>query len=260
MKKTLPFLITFAAGFFLALMLFKGCGEKPKSNATNNVGTATDTATIIQRNKAPLIAEISEKAVIISNLQNTVQELEAMKAKGDKLAGNLAERLRKAESDLAKERGELTRLTLLLSETQANATVGIDEKERPVDIEIGGEELPPLYEASATEPNGWYKIKATFDTYADTAAFNLLVRNDFEVAEFLDSDGNAKFRVLNRNPYSYTMPGTNVFDLKPTTATIHKKQRFGLGLVAGTFATKDYFSKQVILGYGGGIAIYYRLL
>lgn len=260
MKKTSSLIIAFAAGFILAMLLFKGCGDKPKSNTTDNIQTATDSLKIIQEAKAPFIAQVAEKEVIISNLQRTVQQLEAMQGKGDKLAGNLAERLRKAESDLAKERGELTRLTLLLSETKANATAAITEKERDdVGIEIGAD-LPPIYESEALEPNGWYKINATFDTYADTAAFKLFVRNDFEVAEFQDETGASKFRITNKNPYTYSMPGSNVFDLKPTLAPIQKKNRFGFGIVGGAFAVKDFNGKDINLGYGGGLAIFYRLL
>lgn len=260
MKKTVPFIITFAAGFFLALMLFRGCGDKRKSNTTDNIQIATDTLKIIQEAKAPYVAQISEKEVIIQNLQNTVAQLEAMKGKGDKLAGNLAARLRKAESDLAKERGELTRLTLLLSETKADATAAITEKERDgVGVEIG-EDLPPIYESEALEPNGWYKINATFDTYADTAAFKLFVRNDFEVAEYTDENGKARVRVTNRNPYTYSMPGTNAFDLKPVLAPVQRKHRFGLGIVGGAFAIKDFTGKDVNLGYGGGLALFYRIL
>lgn len=261
MKKTLPFVLTFAAGFILALLLFKGCGDRPKSNETDNIGTAVDTAKIIQQGQAPYIAQISEKETIIANLTKTVTELEAMKAKGNALAGNLAERLKRAESDLAKERGELTRLTVLLSETRFNATAQLEEKEREgVGMEIG-EDLPPLYVAKAAEPNGWFFISALIDTYADTVSFDtVLVRNDFEKQDFIAADGTSKFRVVNRNPYTFTLPGTNVFDLKPVTAPIEKKHRFGFGLTAGAFAIKDFTGKDINVGYGGGLAFFYRIL
>lgn len=260
MKKAIPF-ITFALGFLLALFLLKGCGDKKKvDNSTQNVNTATDSLKVIQEAKAPFIAQIAEKEIIVASLQNTVLKLEGMKARGDKLAGNLAERLRKTESDLSMERGELTRLTLLLSETKASQTVALEEKEREgVGIEIG-EDLPPIYVAEALEPNGWYKLNATVDTYADTAKFDLLVRNDFEVAEFTDETGKAKFRVSNKNPYTFSLPGTNVFDLKPVTAPIQKKNRFGLGIGGGVFAVKDFTGKDINVGYGGGLMLFYRLL
>ncbi len=254
-------IFTFLLGCLVTFLLIKGCNscQGETSNETNNFEISTDSLEIIRKSQAPYIAEISQKEVVIASLQKTVTELEGMKAKGDKLAGNLAERLRKAESDLLKERGELTRLTLLLSETKASRTVAIEEKERDgVGVEIGADELPPLYVAEAYEPNGWYSIKALFDIYADTARFDLLVKNDFEITEFKDENGVSKFRVTNKNPYTFSLPGTNVFDLKPVTAPIQKQRRFGVSLFAGYCSIWN--DSQVKFGPGAGIGINYRLL
>ncbi len=87
------------------------------------------------------------------------------------------------------------------------------------------EELPPIYETTANEPSHWYRINATFDTHADTAAFKVYVRNEFEVIPFTDTDGKQKVRVINHNPYAYTPAGKDVFELP---AVAEKRRLFGI--------------------------------
>lgn len=87
---------------------------------------------------------------------------------------------------------------------------------------MGQEELPPIYETTANEPNHWYRINATFDTYADTASMKVYVRNQFRIEPFTDTDGKQKIKVVNLNPYTYTPTGADIFDL-PAVA---EKRRF----------------------------------
>ena len=76
--------------------------------------------------------------------------------------------------------------------------------------------LPPIYETTASEPDQWYRIKATFDTHADTAAFKVYVRNKFEVGLIRSDDGSKTFvQVINLNPYTYTPDGEELFELPP---------------------------------------------
>lgn len=88
--------------------------------------------------------------------------------------------------------------------------------------------LPPIYETTASEPNQWYRIKATFDTHADTAAFKVYVRNDFDVTLVHSGDGSKTFvRVINLNPYTYTPSGEELFEL-PAMQQPERKRFLGI--------------------------------
>lgn len=251
-------IIPFLIGFLFAILLMKtcqSCDTSPKSNATDNINQV-DSLQIIKQAQNTLKGQIIENETIIASLSKTVDQLRAKEAQGNKRAGELAKTIEAQKKELEKQGASLERLTVLLAETEAKF-------EAPVTIEQGigdeiGEELP-TYHTEYSDPENWFSLKGDINPNTNLANYSLNVRNEFEIADFKAADGKAKFRVESKNPYSYVLPGTNSFEV-PISVERPKNRRLGLGLTLGAFAGKDFFSKNVVSGYGLGFGLSYRLL
>lgn len=251
-------IVPFLLGFLLAVLVLKGCQSctgTPKTNETDNINQI-DSLEIIRSAEAPLKGQIIENQAIIKELAATVDALKAKAAQGNKRAGELAEIIERQKKELEKEGAKLESLTLLLAETKAQfqSDVTVDEG---VGDEVGGE--LPTYSTKYTDPDNWFSLEGKIDPNTEKADYSLSVRNEFEIADFTAADGVAKFRVSSKNPFSYVLPGTNTFKV-PITVEKPKNRRVGLGVTLGAFAGKDFLAKDIVLGYGAGIGLYYRIL
>lgn len=250
------FILPFLAGCLATFLLVQGCNSckgKPTTNATENLDRI-DSLKIIQKAQAPLIGQIIENETIIADLAATVDQLRAKEKQGNKRAGELASIIEQQKAALEKERTKLQSLTVLLTETQADFQAVL--KKQGVGSEVG-EDLP-TYSTQYTDPDDWFSLTGEINPNTEKADFNLNVRNEFVISDFVTSEGVAKFRVESRNPYSYVLPGTNTFEV-PIKIERQKQRRFGLGFTVGTFAVKDFFSPDVRAGYGAGMGLFYRI-
>lgn len=253
MKNVLYVLLAFGLGFFLRGCI--SCTGSPQSNETDNIDKV-DSLEIIQQAQAPLKSQVAQNEAIIADLTKIVKELREKERQGNKRAGELASIIEQQKSALEKERAKLQSLTVLLTETQADFQAVL-KKDEGVGSEVG-EDLP-TYSTEYTDPDNWFSLTGEIDPNTEKADFNLNVRNEFVISDFVAADGVAKFRVESRNPYSYVMPGTNTFEV-PIQLNRPKQRRLGLGFTAGAFAGKDFFNPGLTAGYGIGFGIYYRIL
>lgn len=251
------FVLPFIFGCFATFLIMQGCNSctsKQTINETDNINQV-DSLKIIQTAQAPLRGQIVENEAIIANLAATIDQLKAKAAQGNKNAERLAEIIEQQKSALEREKSKLEKLTVLLTETQADFQAVL--KKQGVGSEVG-EDLP-TYSTEYTDPDNWFSLTGEIDPNTEKANFNLSVRNEFVISDFVTSEGVAKFRVGSRNPYSYVLPGTNTFEV-PITIERQKQRRFGIGFTAGAFAIKDFFSSDVRAGYGAGVGFFYRIL
>lgn len=251
------FLLPFLLGCLATFLLMQGCEScrgKTTSNTTDNINQV-DSLKIIQQAQAPLRGQIVENERIITELAATIDALKVKAAQGNKNAERLAAIIEEQKRKLESEKAKLERLTVLLTETQADFHAVL--KKQGVGDEVG-EDLP-TYSTQYTDPDDWFSLTGEIDPNSERATFNLNVRNEFVISDFVAADGVAKFRVESRNPYSYVMPGTNTFEV-PIQLNRPKQRRLGLGFTAGAFAGKDFFNPGLTAGYGIGFGIYYRIL
>lgn len=254
MKNLLPFLFGCLA-MFLFMRGCESCNTVKISNETDNINQV-DSLKIIQQAEAPLKSQIAENEQIIADLAQTIDQLYAKAAQGNKNAAKLAGIIAEQKSKLEKEKAKLQSLTVLLAETKANFQADVTKNEG-VGFEVG--EGLPLYSTAYDDPDGWFSLTGSLNPNTLKSDYSLSVRNEFVISDFVADDGVAKFRVESKNPYTFAMPGTNTFSV-PVTTEKPRQRRFGIGVTLGTFAVKDYFSENVTLGYGGGIGLYYRIL
>lgn len=253
-NKILPFIIGFAACF----LLVKGCESctgKPQTNETDNIDTV-DSLKIIQTAEAPLRGQIAENQTVIADLAATIDALKAKAAQGNRRAGELAETIERQKAQLERDGAKLESLTVLLAETRAQFETDAIAEEG-VGEEVGGE--LPMYRTKYNDPDNWFSLEGLVNPNTEKADYTLVVRNEFEIADFTTSDGVAKFRVSSRNPYSYVLPGTNTFEV-PITVERPKQRRLGIGFTVGAFGGKDFFSKELTALYGAGFGLQYRIL
>lgn len=249
-------ILFFLLGCLATFMLMRGCdscANKQTSNATDNIETI-DSLKIIQQAQAPLRGQIIENERIINDLAATIDALKAKASQGNKNAERLAEIIAEQKAKLEAEKAKLESLTVLLTETQADFQAVL--KKQGVGSEVG-EDLP-TYSTQYSDPDNWFSLTGEIDPNTEAADFNLNVRNEFVISDFVTSEGVAKFRVESRNPYSYVLPGTNTFEV-PIKVQQKKPRRFGLGFTVGTFVVRD-FEKNISAGYGAGIGLMYRVL
>lgn len=251
MKNVLYVLLAFGLGFFLRGCI--SCTGSPQSNETDNIDKV-DSLEIIQQAQAPLKSQVAQNEAIIADLTKIVKELREKERQGNKRAGELASIIEQQKAALEKERTKLQSLTVLLTETQADFQAVL--KKQGVGSEVG-EDLP-TYSTQYTDPDDWFSLTGEINPNTEKADFNLNVRNEFVISDFVTSEGVAKFRVESRNPYSYVLPGTNTFEV-PIKIERQKQRRFGLGFTVGAFAVKDFFSPDVRAGYGAGMGLFYRI-
>lgn len=251
------FILPFILGAVVTFLVMQGCEacKGTTSNATQNINRV-DSLEIIRQAQAPLKGQIAQNETIIADLAKTVDELRAKAAQGNAQAGKLAEIIERQKAALEKERLKLESLTVLLSETQAKFSTPI-KIEEGVGDEIG-EDLTK-FSTDYTDPDNWFSLTGSFDLATEKADYSLLVRNEFIISDFTTSEGVAKFRVESRNPYSYVLPGTNVFQV-PIVRDKPRQRRIGLGIVGGAFAVRDFWTGDVSLGYGLGGGVFYRIL
>ena len=251
-------ILFFLLGCLATFLLMRGCDScngKTTSNKTDNINTV-DSLKIIQQAEAPLRGQIVENERIISELAATIYQLEAKARQGNKNAERLAAIIAEQKAKLESEKAKLERLTVLLTETKASFQADVT-KEQGVGSEVG-EDLP-IYKTAYRDSNDWFSLTGRIDPNTEKADYSLLVRNEFVISDFITSQGVAKFRVESKNPYTFSLPGTNTFQV-PVTIEKPKQRRFGLGFTAGAFAVKDFFSPDIRAGYGAGFGFYYRIL
>ena len=249
-------ILFFLLGCLATFLIMKGCDScsvKTTSNATDNINQV-DSMKIIQQAQAPLRGQIVENERIITELAATIDALKAKAAQGNKNAERLVAIIEEQKRKLESEKSKLEQLTVLLTETKADFHTVLENQGAGDEV---GEDLP-TYSTQYTDPDDWFSLTGEINPNTEKADFNLNVRNEFVISDFVTSEGVAKFRVESRNPYSYVLPGTNTFEV-PIKIERQKQRRFGLGFTVGTFAVKDFFSPDVRAGYGAGMGLFYRI-
>ena len=252
------FILPFISGLLVMFLIMQGCNSckgKSETNATENLNQI-DSLTIIQQAQAPLKGQIAQNETIIADLAATIDQLRAKEKQGNKRAGELADIIEKQKAELEREGAKLQSLTLLLAETKAQFRADVTTEEG-----VGGEvgEDLPTYKTNYTDPDNWFSLTGSINPNTEKADYSLSVRNEFVISDFVAKDGVAQFRVASNNPYSFVLPGTNTFQV-PITIEKPKNRRLGLGITAGAFAGKDFFSKDITALYGAGFGFYYRIL
>lgn len=161
----------------------------------------------------------------------------------------LIRRVQEAEKRLSADGLELRSLVRLNTETLSNIKIPAVRK----DSIINGRRSKVAVSNFSDE---WMNAYIIYDLELDSVIASLTLRNDFDISTATDEDGRTVLDIQNRNPHTYTLPGTSIFKLnKPAQSSPVKQPRLSLGIQAGV-----YSDIKGNVYPGAGIGIQYRLI
>lgn len=194
----------------------------------------------------------SQKQVIESDLETLLLTLGNVQSDNKKEFESLRETISFHADRLKSDGSKLDKLTRLVTETKLAAEAQTTYQDEG--------ELFPKWETDYSDK--WVKFKNSGRIGDETSLFDLTVVNEFDLVEYRDKDGKLFADVINRNPYTVTMPGTNSFAITSDKSDNRSASKWGLNIYAGVGLSPGWDLKDVRLtpqvGVGIGRRVYLK--
>ena len=230
-KDTVGIIIDLVFIVLLCLVLLKGCKDEEKK-------TQMDQATItrIMQQNFDSLANNQVK-VIVSEIEPLEQLLSQTKALTVHQS-SLLSRLLGAEKAIAAQNAKLNAYAEIIAQTKRETTSTVYVIDTTGKVQYIPDTLrTKRMVVSSQYSDEWTTRDITWDMSTDSITADIVTNNHFTIKQFTNESGEQLAQIDNLNPYTFTQPGTNVFQLELPEKV--KRRRFSLGLQLGYYYTKE---------------------
>lgn len=243
-------LLTIVVLIWLAVLTFKTCDSNSSTTAPEQM-SSSEIRSILNENFDSL--EANQVRVIDSKIDLLTQILLDDSTALSSQQRGLLYRLKQIDEDMKQQGEELMNYISLRTETKQTVKEVVyykDSTGTDQPLPDWFKRLPIVIESNYQDTNTIVYIK--YDVLNDSIETEFLTYNDFELIQSVTADGDHIATVNNRNPFTYTLPGTSVFNLDIPEQK--EPLPLSLGLQAGYYLTKDGHA-----GPGVGIGLSYNI-
>ena len=225
---TLDNILSIAILFALIVVIMQQCNPRqaaidPDSYQTiveklqtNFDSTQTDVISTIQTNIETLDSVLADRINVLSAPQS-----------------ELLARVIEMEATYKKENKQLKQFITIKTYTSDTITKQIyvtDTSGAKVIVPQWFKDLP--WQLRATHINDLDYVNVYYDLLSDSVTTEILIHNEFEIEQYQEA-GESFVRVNNKNPNTYTLPGSSSFNLDLPLVTKYKPLRAGVQVGVG---------------------------
>lgn len=194
----------------------------------------------------------STQTDIISTIQTNIESLDSVMA--DRInvltdpQSELLNRVIELEGIYKKENKELKQFLSVKTYTADTITEQIyitDTSGTQVIVPQWFKDLP--WQLRSTHVNELDYVNVFYDLLSDSVTTEILIHNDFEIEQY-EENGESFVRVNNKNPKTYTLPGSSSFNLDlPLNPTKYDPMKVGFQFGVGVSSD---FKPRPYIGFG----------
>lgn len=217
----------------LIVVIIQQCNTKPATMPGDNINTIIEK---LQNSFDTIETEVlgtiqGDISILDSVLVDRINVLtEAQK--------ELIERVKLSEAKYSKQNKELKQFLSIktaTADTFKQKIYVVDTNGAEVIVPEWFRNLP--WQLKATHVNDMDYVNVFYDLLSDSVTAEILIHNEFEIEQY-EEDGQSFVRVNNKNPKTYTLPGSSSFNLDlPIQPEEYKP--FRAGVQVGVGVTSD---------------------